>query len=121
MASQSSNDPSSRSDFYETMRDKLLNAPTVSESVCTNCDQEPPHGQSIAGVVQFGPVMTIGEINLAGKKGGPKKQYEDRLYNPTAKVVYDHMEIICKHYADEEKKKRERVESKKKKDNKSES
>ena len=68
--------------------------------------------------------MTIGEINLAGKKGGPKKQYEDRLYNPTAKVVYDHnMEIICKHYADEEKKKRERMESKKKKkkDNKSES
>ena len=46
--------------------------------------------------------MTIGEIGLAGKQGGPKRQYADRLYNPTPEQIHNRcMEKLEEHDAQE--------------------
>ena len=44
--------------------------------------------QRIPGIIELGPVTTVGEL-MAAKPGDPKPKFEERLYKPTVEQVYE--------------------------------
>ena len=61
--------------------------------------------QDTPGVVEFGPATTLGEMRAA--EPGPKRRYDDKLYNPTPKEVHQRCEEIIKQHKKSEKERKQ--------------
>ena len=44
--------------------------------------------QPLPGVVEIGPMMTVGKV-LAAKPGDPPIKYDERMYQPTPKQLHE--------------------------------
>lgn len=53
-----------------------------------NIDEAFKRDEAFPGFVEFGPVTTLGELR-AMKPGDPPIKYDERLYEPTPKEVYE--------------------------------
>lgn len=74
--------------------------------------KEPPAltlSKPLPGVLQFGPVTTVGEV-LARKPTDPPIKFNNTMYFPTPKQVLDHCEKVIKADESETSKTNERAE-----------